>query len=322
MSKNNQRDNHQQNRDREALKLMSYVCQSSSSNLLSKELGILGYELVENYAVRNVAFPKYCSVVVQSVNNPSELYVLNRGISRFHFNLFGFLEELSDVVDITRSQVVQGAEELRDIIDKIKRDFDITELTIVGHSRGALTAIYNADNEELDPLTKPNTRIVAVDSPGVNNFRVNNTNFIEYKALPNFLNSWGGLVSGNTLLVSPAEINYNISYLEYSNSYHDIDNILENLENSRHIMEWYDTGTAYNKFLSAGGKKDWFSSIFINGGKFLTNCNPSLASFIKTVSRYIDPDSYQNSLTCPANEPFYSTELTLGGEVGKFDFSL
>ena len=153
-------------RNLQAFELMDLVASAKSDSDFSAKVKRLGFDYLSDYSHGNLDKPRFCCTTVCDSDDPKKIYVISRGLSWRTLNFSGFLEELPDIVAAARSSKPEDTGILEKKLFDINRDMDIDEITVVGHSRGALVVDYNADNEVLISSKYRSARVLSIESPG------------------------------------------------------------------------------------------------------------------------------------------------------------
>ncbi len=256
--------------DKHAILLMTKLVEAGSDREFAEEASLLGYSVIPKYSYGKLSEPGYCLATIVEKTNSNIFIVLNRGVSWQHQNWNGLCKEWSDIMATLGSKPPADSDMLPKKIYDIRREETIEKMTVIGHSRGALVVQHNADKECFDPIHHANTRLIAVESPGVNGLKVKNTNTIGYKAYPNFINCWGGLAfKTNSMVVNYTKIDK--GFFEMSCDWHSIKSIYDNFHRQLSIQKWVTPDMAYFNFLHFGGKMDWLSMSLMVGAKSIHN---------------------------------------------------
>ena len=165
-------------RNQQAFELMDLVASAKSDSDFSTKAKRLGFDYLSDYSHGNLDKPRFCCTTVRDSDNPRKVYVMNRGLSWRTLNFSGFLEELPDIIAAARSRKPEDTGILAKKLFDINRDMDIDEITVVGHSRGALVVDYNADNEVLISSESRSARVLSIESPGSSWLNVRNPDYI------------------------------------------------------------------------------------------------------------------------------------------------
>jgi len=266
-----QKNNHGASKagDKKAMQLMTELVESGSDQEFAQKINLLGYSVIPKYSYGKLSEPGFCLATIYEKANPNVFFVLNRGLSWQHQNLGGFYAELPDILAVLGSNKPADSAMLPKKIYDIRREETIEKMTVIGHSRGALVVQHNADNECFNPSYYSNTRLIAVESPGVNGLKVKNTNTIGYKAFPNFINCWGAMPFKDNTMIHNCTKLINKGFFEMSCDWHGMQSIYNNFNRQLPLKGWITSDLAYMNFLRLGGKMDWLSMSLMVSGKLI-----------------------------------------------------
>ena len=168
-------------RHKQAFQLMSIAATAKSDKDFANKVEEIDFTLLSDFSHGDLGKPRFCCVVVQSKVNPEIIYVLNRGLSWKTLNFWGFLEEFHDILAAMRSKEPEDSHILMEVLGKVHERLKISELVVIGHSRGALVVKYNSDkiHQKFDPQYEI-VRTISVDSPGSDNIVVESSSHFQY----------------------------------------------------------------------------------------------------------------------------------------------
>ena len=243
--------------DKEAIGLMAKFVSSVSEEEFFTEMNESGYDILLDFSSDDFLEPGYQIVTVCQQENPNIIVVLNRGLSWHHQTLKGFLQEWPDISAAFASKPPVESDILPKKISDIRDKKIVEEMTIIGHSRGALAVQHNAD---VSCINYPNTRLIAVDSPGIKGLKVQNPNTVGYKALPNAINCWGDFAfEENHVILNHTKFTEK-GFFQASCDLHGIKGIYDNFEKQQPLKQPYTFELAYMTFCTLGGKMGFISS--------------------------------------------------------------
>lgn len=294
-------ENSKSERVEKAFELMYSVAELKSDKEFETEMKNDGFKFLEDYSYGSLEKPRLCTKVVQEIDNPKKIYVINRGLSWSNMGFWSLLEETPDIIAISRGHKPEGFDILQEKLDNIKRDFSIEEITIVGHSRGALVVDYNADSEW---LTRDGYKpmVVSIESPGTaKDFEVNNPNYLEYISnFPSIINACGTSSSKNTIAINN-HVNIDAQQNFVNNSFisHGITSLKASLKDQSVLEERISCfDTAYELFLGSGGKSCYYSKLAVEFCKNFRNIQNSsnkttnkIVNILDQAVDYVRPNS-------------------------------
>lgn len=301
-------------RNLQAFELMDLVASAKSDSDFSAKAKRLGFDYLSDYSHGNLDKPRFCCTTVCDSDDPKKIYVINRGLSWRTLNFSGFLEELPDIVAAARSSKPEDTGILEKKLFDINRDMDIDEITVVGHSRGALVVDYNADNEVLISSKYRSARVLSIESPGSSWLNVRNPDYIEYISnFPSIINSCGSSSSKNPVAI----VNYNgittgKDFLYHSFMSHGIDSMFANFSSQEIVKSRITSFSgAYDNFIKLGGSSSISSTLFVKSGSAIKNMSFLTSVFCNLMIEALRPNSYEPP------EPLEDDSIVLSGCVLK-----
>ena len=303
-------------RNLQAFELMNLAANAESDLDFSARAKRLGFNYLPDYSHGSLDKPRFCCTTVQEIDNPKNIYIMNRGLSWRTLNFSGFLEELPDIIAAARSRKPEDSGVLEKKLFDVRRDKDVEEITLVGHSRGGLVVDYNADNEFLISDEYMSARVISIESPGSSSwFKVRNPDYVEY--ISNFsgmVNACGTSSSKNPIAITNRKkITKGKDFLYHSFESHGIDTMLANFRFQVSLESRITCfNEAYGNFVKLGGKSSICSTLAVKMGDAIKNMSFFTSVFCSLMIDAVRPDSY-----APPPEPLFSDfeeeAITLAG---------
>ena len=253
-------------RHKQAFQLMSIAATAKSDQDFSNKVEEIGFTALSDFSHGDLSKPRFCCVVVQNKINPEIVYVLNRGLSWKTLNFWGFLEEFQDILAAMRSKEPEDSHILMEVLGKIQENLEISELVVIGHSRGALVVKYNSDaiHEKFDDQYKI-VRTISVDSPGNNHLEVESSSHSQYVSSFSSVINTCGKHHSQAICIKNIAAHGGKSFFLKSIESHDMgrlhDSFFKQIKVKKGRPETYTD--AYKNFLAKGGEFTFIEAIAV-----------------------------------------------------------
>ncbi len=213
-------------------------------------------------------------------------------------NFFGFLEELPEILAAARSKKPEDTGVLEKKLFDINRDRDVEEITIVGHSRGALVVDHSADTEPLVDGRFGYTRVISVESPGVYGLKVKNLNYVEYiSSFSSIINAFGTSASPKPIMIKNTDgIKRGKDFLHHSFDLHGMDSMHKNFSEQFPLEGRISCfSESYASFIKQGGVSTIRSTMAVEAANAIKGMSlvPRVATNL--LLNCIRPNSYSPS---------------------------